>query len=83
LAQLVGREIRWSLGDAIEAALHDLKSSLESRQRPFANVPHSTPQVSAERSTGTYGPRSFPTQDDRTGRNEESGTEQPDFYKID
>jgi uncharacterized membrane protein len=47
-----------NLGDMIEAALHDLKQSIESiEKRKVETIPHSAPQQTSEdRATGTYGP---------------------------
>jgi uncharacterized membrane protein len=54
IARLLDGETSWSFGDAIEAALHDLKASLEA-PRHSESTPR-MPQAPEERSTGTYGP---------------------------
>jgi len=78
LARLLDGEIRWDLGDALEAALHDLKTSLESkRQRRAEAVPHPLPKAPAERATGTYGPQRQLTQEERVGWNGDEEFEEP------
>jgi len=54
IARLLDGEISWSFGDAIEAALHDLKASIEAPH--YSESAPQMPQVPLERSTGTYGP---------------------------
>jgi uncharacterized membrane protein len=54
IARLFNGQSQWSFGDALEAALHDLKASLEA-PRQSEGEPR-IPQAPMERSTGTYGP---------------------------
>jgi hypothetical protein len=54
IARFFDGETSWSFGDAVEAALHDLKASLEASRHP-ESAPL-MPQAPEERSTGTYGP---------------------------
>lgn len=67
-------EIFWSLGDAVEVALHDLKTSLESlapsHESRAARASHSVAHDVQAKSTGTYGLRTPKTQ--RENSSEES-----------
>lgn len=63
LARLFEEAIPGDVGDLIEAALHDLKASLEVIQQRWAEVPapprHDAP---TQKATGTYGPLRRATQ---------------------
>lgn len=79
LARLFEEEIPGDVGELLEAALHDLKASLDVTQQRWTEVPapprHDAP---AEKATGTYGAlRSVTKNEDQPRWNEQNPEDEP------